>query len=183
MAYHWGWNWQGCSFSFPERLLSKIKATPITFSAQNSDRITWSSSPSGNFNLKEAYKLVIMEVEGMYNGNFDGNLIWKVPTIPKLKYFLWQCHHKSILVCSTLAAKRMHITPLCHFSEEDPESIVHVLRDCRVAQTLWTSLSPPMPNSLFFGLHHTEWLRLNYCKSNTHSSSGIRWDIIFSFGV
>ena len=124
-----------------------------------------------------------MEVEGMYNGNFDGNLIWKVPTIPKLKYFLWQCHHKSILVCSTLAAKRMHITPLCHFSEEDPESIVHVLRDCRVAQTLWTSLSPPMPNSLFFGLHLTEWLRLNYCKSNTHSSSGIRWDIIFSFGV
>ena len=83
-----GWDWQGCSFSFPERLLSEIKATPITFSAQITDRITWYSSPSGNFNMKEAYKLAVLEVEGMYNRNFVGDWIWKVPTIPKIKCFL-----------------------------------------------------------------------------------------------
>lgn len=77
-----------------------------------------------------------MEVEGMYNGNFDGDWIWKVPTIPKVKCFLWQCYHKSIPVRSVLAARGMHITPLCQLCEEDPESFVHVLRDCRVAKTL-----------------------------------------------
>ncbi|KAK7857244.1 hypothetical protein CFP56_019206 [Quercus suber] len=34
----------------------ELKATPISFSTQNTDRITWSSSPSGSFELKEAYR-------------------------------------------------------------------------------------------------------------------------------
>ena len=160
-------------------MLSKIKASPITFSAQNIDHITWSSSPSGNFDMKEANKLVVLEVEGMYNGNFDGIWIWKVPTIPKIKCFLWQCHHNSIPIRSTLAARGMHITLLCHIYEGSTESIVHVLRDCRVARNLRTSLLPPMSDALFFGLHLNKWLRLNCCKTNTHSSSGIRWGIIF----
>ena len=119
----------------------------------------------------------------MYNGNFDGDWIWKVPTIPKVKCFLWQCYHKSIPVRSVLAARGMHITPLCQLCEEDPESFVHVLRDCRVAKTLQTTLSPQMLDSLFFGLHLIDWLQLNCCNFNTHSSLGIRWGIIFSFGV
>ena len=131
-----GWVWQGYSFSFPERLLSEIKATPITFSAMHFDRITWSSSPNRNFDMKEAYKLAILEFDKMYKGNFDGSWIWKVPTIPKIKCFLWQCHHHSILVRSTLAAKGMQVIPLCHFCEVSVETIVHVLRDCCVARNL-----------------------------------------------
>ena len=40
-----------------------------------------------------------------------------------------------------------------------------------------------MSDSLFFGLHLNDWLRLNCCKMDTHSSSGIRWGIVFSFGL
>ena len=178
-----GCDWQGCSFSFPERLLSKIKATPITFSVLNSDHIIWSSSPSGNFDMKEAYKLAVIEMDGMHKGNFNGSWIWKVPKIPKIKCFLWQCQLNSISVRTTLAARGMHVTPLCHFCEGSAETIVHVLRDCCVARNIWTSLLPPMSDSLFFGLHLNDWLRLNCCKMDTHSSSGIRWEIIFSFGV
>ena len=178
-----GWVWQGYSFSFPERLLLEIKATPITFSAMHSDRITWSSSPSKNFNMKEAYKLVILELDKMYKGNFNGSWIWKVPTIPKIKCFLWQCHHHSIPVRSNLAARGMQVTPLCHFCEVSTETTVHVLRDCCVARNLWSSLLSPMSDSLFFGLHLNDWLRLNCCKMDTYSSSGIRWGILFSFGV
>ena len=46
-----GWNWLNCSFVFPERLMLEMKATPVSFSAQISDHITWPSSPSGNFEL------------------------------------------------------------------------------------------------------------------------------------
>ena len=67
-----GWSWRGCSFSFPDRLISEIKATPISFYARNADRINWSSSPNGNFKLKEAYKLAILDEEGHYTGCFDG---------------------------------------------------------------------------------------------------------------
>ena len=84
-----GWSWRGCSFSFPDRLTSEIKATSISFYARNADRITWSSSPSGNFELKEAYKLASLEEEGHYTGGFDGDWIWKACTLPKIKCFVW----------------------------------------------------------------------------------------------
>lgn len=86
-----GWKWQGCSFAFPKKLLLEMKATPISFSAHNTNCITWSSSPSGKFDMKEAYKLASMEVEGNYNESFDGDWIWRMLTIPKVKCFLWQC--------------------------------------------------------------------------------------------
>ena len=35
----------------------EIKATPTPLYANNMDRIAWVSSPSGDFNLKEAYRL------------------------------------------------------------------------------------------------------------------------------
>ena len=75
-----GWTWSGCSFSFPDRLISEIKATPISFYARNTDRITWSSSPSGVFELKEAYKLASLDEEGHFIGCFDGDWIWKAST-------------------------------------------------------------------------------------------------------
>lgn len=67
-----GWDWQNFSFSFPKQLFLESKATLIPFSATNSDCISWSSSPNGLFDLKNAYKLASLE-EGDYNsGMFDG---------------------------------------------------------------------------------------------------------------
>ena len=72
---------------------------------------------------------------------------------------------------------------MCPLCEESIESIVHVLRDCLVARSLWNSLLPPMSASLFLGLHLNDWMRLNCCKMNNHATTGIRWGIIFSFGI
>ena len=83
------WTWNGCSFSFPDRLTSEIKATPISYYARNVDCITWSSSPCGVFELKEVCNLASMDEEGHYTGYFDGGWIWKVSTIPKIKCFVW----------------------------------------------------------------------------------------------
>ena len=41
-----GWDWQSCSFTLPDQLLMEVKATPISFTTQNLERITWSSTPS-----------------------------------------------------------------------------------------------------------------------------------------
>ncbi|XP_075663435.1 uncharacterized protein LOC142633035 [Castanea sativa] len=62
-----------------------MKATPVSFSTRNTDCITWLSSSSGNFDMKEAYKLARVEVEGNCNENFDEEWIWRVLTIPKVK--------------------------------------------------------------------------------------------------
>ena len=137
-------------------MISKIKATHISFYARNADHITWSFSSSENFELKEAYKLENLEEEGHYTGCFDGDWIWKAFTIPKIKCFVWQCLCKSIPISIVLAARGMEVSPVCQLCREDSESILHVLRDCHVARNLWNSLSPPMAASIFSGLNTSE---------------------------
>ena len=48
------WNWDGLSFEFTKSLLLKMKATSLPFSNQGKDRISWYSSPNGEFRLNEA---------------------------------------------------------------------------------------------------------------------------------
>ena len=57
IVQHNFWNLGDVSFSLPNHLSQKIKATPILITATSVDRIAWASSPSGDFDLKEAYKL------------------------------------------------------------------------------------------------------------------------------
>lgn len=138
-----GWNWQGFSFSFPYSLKLEIKATPIPFVTSNADCITWSSSPSGDFDIKEAYKLASVETQGWSPATFNGEWIWKVRTIPKIQCFIWQCIHQSIPVRSVLASRGMNIPEMCPLCSDGPETIAHALRDCREAQHFWRSLLPP----------------------------------------
>ena len=178
-----GWNWLNCSFVFPERLMLEMKATPVSFSTQISNRITWSSSPSGNFELKEAYRLARMEADGACNNSFDGEWIWRVSSIPKIKCFLWQCYHKSIPVSSVLVARGMDVLTICRLCNSGTETILHVLRDCQVARNLWIVLSSPLLVVSFFSLQLTNWLRLNCCSTKALASLDITWGIIFAFGI
>lgn len=115
-----GWNQQGFSFTFPQELRQIIKGTPTSYFPRCIDHNTWSSSSSGNFELKEAYKLAKVMEEGDSVEGFNGEWIWKVLTIPKIKCFLWQCYHKSISVRTALAARGMDVSPLCPVCNEAP---------------------------------------------------------------
>nr|POE70734.1 putative ribonuclease h protein [Quercus suber] len=93
-----------------ERLLKDV----VSLNGWNEqDHITWSSFSSGNFELKEAYKLAKIAEEGGNAEVFKGEWIWKVLTIPKIKCFLWQCYHKSISMRTALAARGMDFSLLC----------------------------------------------------------------------
>ena len=100
----------------------------------NSDRISWFLSPSGEFVLKDAYKLACTE-DGSHAFNLDtGSWVWKTSTLPKIKCFLWQCCHLSIPVRETLASRGMNISNLCPLCNNEAESIIHMLRDFPLAR-------------------------------------------------
>nr|POE64125.1 putative ribonuclease h protein [Quercus suber]POF10141.1 putative ribonuclease h protein [Quercus suber] len=55
------WNLEALSFSLPFTLSQKIKATFFPMAAASMDRLSWASSPNGDFDLKKAYKLATMD--------------------------------------------------------------------------------------------------------------------------
>lgn len=67
---HNHWNWGSISFVIPPNLLMKIKVTPTPLFADGKDRISWASSPSGEFKLKEAYRLACLGEDTPQAGTF-----------------------------------------------------------------------------------------------------------------
>ncbi|KAL0015031.1 hypothetical protein SO802_002100 [Lithocarpus litseifolius] len=139
-----------------------MKATPLPSSNQGADRLSWFSSPNGDFKLKEAYRLANWVENYTARQQFKGDWVWKVATLPKIKCFLWQCCHQSIPVGTILAKRGMDIPFLCPMCNNEPETIIHALRDCPKAQSVWNSLSPLFQGNLFYGLQLVDWLNLNF---------------------
>ena len=79
-------------------------------------------------------------------------------------------------------ARELNLHASCPLCNGPTESIIHVLRDCPIAQQVWNSLSPLMLPNLFFGANLLDWLRLN-CKSQCPCTLGISWGILFPIGV
>ena len=158
------WHREVISFQLPPNLLSRIKATSFPIHANGIDHISWASSPSREFELKDAYRLARLNTDDSTVNPFVDNWVWKTNTMPKIKCFLWQCVHRSIPVREVLVARGLHLPTSCPLCNGPSKSIIRVLRDCSIAQQVWNSLSPPMLPNLFFGINLSNWLRLN-CKS------------------
>ena len=161
VASFFGWNMDNISFVFPNQILLEMKATPIPCLNHGVDRLCWHSSPSGEFKLKDAYRLVLEEKDFGNSPSFKGKWVWKVWTIPKVQNFLWQCCHLSIPVRSLLCERGMNLNSICPVCNAGTETIVHSLRDCPMAKSFWNSFNPPIHPNLFYGTNILDWLRLN----------------------
>jgi len=182
IAQHNFWNLGGVSISLPNHLSQKIKATPFSITAAGVDRIAWASSPNGEFNLKEAYKLACIAIDFPRDLPFTGAWVWKVNTFPKVRCFLWQCLHRSIPVREVLVARGINIPTLYPLYNDAIETIIHTLRDYPQARIFWDSLLPSNLSSWFYNINLGDWLHLN-CASNLSFTSGISWGTLFPFGV
>ena len=117
--------------------------------------------------------MACMEGDDDQANPFEGDWIWKTITIPKVKYFIWQCYHNNIFVQATLAYRGMDVSPFCPICNGDSETIIHVLRDRHFVQCFWNSFPQPMPPSLFYGTRLMDWLRLNFRSTKKSSCLGI----------
>ena len=176
------WHREVISFQLPPNLLLRIKAFPFPIHASGTNRISWAFSPNGELELKDAYRLAGLNTDDPTMNSFVDNWVWKTNTMPKIKCFPWQCVHRSIPVREVLVARGLNLLASCPLCNGPLESIIHVLRDCSIAQQVWNSLSPPMLPNLFFGINLSDWLHLN-CKSQQPCALGIPWGILFPIGV
>ena len=118
-----------------------IKAIPLLIYGEKQDNLIWKGSLDGDFSLAYAYKLA--RPESLDAQTFQGNWIWKLDTLPKIKHFLWLCFHNSIPIKKVLESGGIihdACYPLCRNHEE---SILHTLRFCPVAMNFWQKFRTP----------------------------------------
>ncbi|XP_075671161.1 uncharacterized protein LOC142640761 [Castanea sativa] len=124
-----GWNWSSISFPLPQDIAGGIQATPYAIVARSQDTLAWAGSHNGNFDLKSAYRIA----SGNENTHaFKGQWIWKLNILPRIQFFLWKCYHKSLGVKACLAARGICLDVICPLCLQQPETIMHALRDCQL---------------------------------------------------
>ena len=69
---------------------------------------------------------------------------------------------------------------MCHRSNE---SIVHLLKECEIAQKFWQDLQVPSCLRDSFKLLVGEWLELNCKTGMSPKFLGIPWKLLFPMGV
>lgn len=122
-----GWNWSKLSFDLPLNIKLEIQATPYAIATRSEDRLSWAANSHGNFDLKSVYNLATTR---SVNHDFEGHWIWKVKILPKIQFFVRKCFHNNIGVKDCLVSRGISSDPSCPRCRDDPETIIHLLRDC-----------------------------------------------------
>lgn len=106
----------------PTNIKRVIQATPIPLAARTEDKLAWKLSSKGDFDLKSAYLLTL---EPDLEVPLRGKWIWKLKTLPRIQYFVWQCMHHSIGVKECLSARGIPLDSYWPICLNGPENILH----------------------------------------------------------
>lgn len=127
VATPYGWDWSIIPFELPNDIKAEIQAIATPILTRGTDKIAWSPSPKGTFDLKSAYCFAI---DPSKSDSFPSKWIWKLNTLPRIQAFVWKFMHNSIGVKECLVGRGMNQNPTCPLCLMESESISHALCDC-----------------------------------------------------
>lgn len=180
------WNLEGLSFTLPKNILGCINGTSRQELTEEQDCLFWKYSLSGQPCSKSAYLLaadLVLKFTYLSSNNVHHNLnlswIWKLRAPSKIKHFLWLAALDRLVSRSTLFKRNLISDMLCPLCLAEVENSEHILGNCHVAQSLWTSIDPSLnSNPLTF----LDWLKVGSCNNLPSKFLDISCGLIFVFG-
>ncbi|KAL0005366.1 hypothetical protein SO802_012927 [Lithocarpus litseifolius] len=174
------WDFSRFSFVFPDKILRLLRAVPFPSSHWCEDKVVWGYSPSGEFDQKTAY--AIARGDSGLAAKFEGEWVWKVDSMPRIICFLWKLCHRSIPVKEVLYGRGITQDAQCCVCNNERESIIHAIRDCSFAKSVWDNFSTASDIPGFYNLDLCPWLKINLNFQSLRSDL-MPWKVLFSFVV
>ncbi|XP_074314591.1 uncharacterized protein LOC141649815 [Silene latifolia] len=167
------WALDNLDFVLPTDFLNTILVIPLP-SACKPDLLTTSLAPKDKFSIGSAYSSLINLSNHPPSLTPTLDWIWDLPTLPKIKFFLWLVWWDKLPHNKTLFKRTILPSPTCLLcpSPSLEESSIHILRDCSTATSVWALLNV---DQSFFSLDLQPWIHAN-CTSRNPS-----WVTLFSF--
>ncbi|KAF2618628.1 hypothetical protein F2Q68_00038271 [Brassica cretica] len=89
--------------------------------------------------------------------------IWKTPTAPKIRNFLWKSLSEALPVAELILNRGMKVDERCQICGVEGESIQHVLFECDCARYVWALSGIPQPEwGLQTGRMGVAWVVRNH---------------------
>lgn len=127
--------------------------------------------------MKSAYDLLFLDGERSDPGL---DILWKLHEPSKLKIFFLLILHGRILTNEQRARRQLTIDSSCRICDWPYESIIHLLRDCPIAQEVWKTIRVPTQVFPLANAPVKTWCVGNVCSKTTWGQ-GVPWHTIFIF--
>lgn len=144
------WNMDMLTELFPLNEVARIR---LLTAGDVEDWYIWAYSRNGAYTVKSGYGVIVQtntEQEGPVSVierhcNVLKTCIWKIPTLPKIRMFLWRALSGALAVADCLVTRGILLDTTCKLCRGNSESINHVLFQCPVAQEIWSKAGLILP--------------------------------------
>lgn len=114
------WNKESVQNLFPMNEMTRIFQLPV---GQTPDRLIWAYTSHGSYTVKSGYQLASRDKDNKARqlaSSEQGVLelkqdIWKVPTIPKIRSFMWRAASGALAVTERLNTRGMQLNTTCNY--------------------------------------------------------------------
>ncbi|CAL1360326.1 unnamed protein product [Linum trigynum] len=161
----------------PEEVTQRILSVAVDSASDEEDQLFWTASSDGRFTTKSAFSLLIQHQPDQDEGIWK--IIWKLPTLERVRCFMWQAFLDRLATNVLRYSRRVADSPDCERCAGQPESVLHILRDCTPALFFWSRHVPLHQQASFFSCNQREWLSMNL-KSGDSVGNGVEWPGFFS---
>ncbi|XVF29969.1 hypothetical protein REPUB_Repub16aG0017000 [Reevesia pubescens] len=149
-----------------------INTIPVSKLGWN-DILVWHFDNKGVYTVKSGYKLLCLSQHQEQNASLTLNIrgdkemwdrVWYSDVPTKLRVFMWKVQHDILPVLTNLAKKRVPVDVFCPRCKQAEETVAHALRDCLLAQEVWSKVEINWGSNCDFLQLFNEW----FVKAVTH---------------
>ncbi|GLT27441.1 hypothetical protein SLA2020_024380 [Shorea laevis] len=161
-------------------IINAIKATPFSLINHLHDTFSWKGEANGLFSSASAHRILCS------NSNVsssDWGWVWKLPTLPKIKYFIWLLVHGKIKSMDFLHGLSIVQDPICKVCNNQVETLDHIFRGCPPAAAVLSRLLPGCLDMDHAMMDFGVWIKIQTSKMTPSSIHQIPWTIIFCFAL
>lgn len=149
-----GCKWDEFAHNLSATILVKIASVVLSSDETEQDGFAWAEG-KGRFTVKTAYRL---SKNWRTDESWAGwHRIWGLQVQHRVRVFVWLMAHERLL---SNVERRRHVggSGMCDRCQEEEETVMHAVRDCRVARTVWERVVPKMLMPEFYSLGMKDWL-------------------------
>ncbi|KAK8529359.1 hypothetical protein V6N12_060142 [Hibiscus sabdariffa] len=141
------------------------------------DRCMWRWTPNHNFVLKSAYMNLVDSI--WLPKQAIWKVIWRLNVPQRIRLFLWIAYQQKLMTNAVRHRRNLTVIPHCLNCSNQPETVLHALRDCADSRHCWMQITPsPILHS--FSMNARNWISCNISASFLHPFFKLPWNLIFA---
>ncbi|KAJ8751114.1 hypothetical protein K2173_016295 [Erythroxylum novogranatense] len=173
------WDWPQFRSYVDATVAMQIVAMKPPAPHNNADGYMWRWSKKGNFNIADTFGALSQASNNPADDKW--NWAWKFIGPQRIRHFIWLVLKERLLTNGERQRRGFTEIDICSLCGSSRESIIHAIRDCHWARTVWLKVLPHTMVNRFFTSSMSDWMIDNL--SNAFRIDYVDWDWPTCFGI